>query len=158
MNRVLAPAFYAQSDTKSPTIAGIISFGVNIALAAALVLRFRGSGIALALSVASAVNTAALFYFLKKNPAITLAGTLKSALRYALKLIVFSGAAVIPVMFLSPRLAELFAGKGRIISHGAPLLINALVYAAAGLTLLALTKDRQLMAIMRMIKKNPRRE
>ncbi|MDR0496126.1 MAG: murein biosynthesis integral membrane protein MurJ, partial [Treponema sp.] len=32
MNRVLAPAFYAQSNTKSPTLAGIISFGINMTL------------------------------------------------------------------------------------------------------------------------------
>ena len=152
LNRVLAPAFYAQSDTRSPTLAGIISFGVNMALAAALVFHFRGAGIALALSIASAVNTAALLVFLRKNPAVTLGRTLKSALGYTLKLVLFSALAVIPVLLLSPRLAELFAGKGRIISHGAPLFINALVYAAAGVFLLAVTKDKQFLGILRLFK------
>ena len=41
VNRVLAPAFYAQSNSKSPTLAGIISFGVNMALAALLVFPLR---------------------------------------------------------------------------------------------------------------------
>ncbi|MDR2745989.1 MAG: murein biosynthesis integral membrane protein MurJ, partial [Treponema sp.] len=60
LNRILAPAFYAQSDSRSPTLAGIISFGVNILLASILVRPMRGAGIALALSLASAVNTALL--------------------------------------------------------------------------------------------------
>jgi putative peptidoglycan lipid II flippase len=151
LNRVLAPAFYAQSDTKSPTIAGLISFAVNISLAALLVFRFKGAGIALALSVASAVNTAALLFFLKKNPTVTLGRTLKSTVAYTLKLILFSAAALIPVIFLSPRLSVFFAGRGRVISEGAPLFINALVYATAGIILLAVTKDRQLLSIVRLI-------
>jgi len=72
LNRILAPAFYAQSDTKSPTIAGIMSFAVNICLAAILVKPFRGAGIALALSLASVVNTVVLLVFLRKNPNIAI--------------------------------------------------------------------------------------
>jgi len=153
LNRVLAPAFYAQSDTKSPTLAGLISFGVNIALAALLVFPFRGAGIAFALSFASAVNTAALLVFLKKNPAITLGRSLKSALGYTLKLALFSGIALIPVLFLSPNLTALFIGQSRIISQGAPLAINALVYAGMGITLLALTRDKQFLGIVGLFRK-----
>jgi putative peptidoglycan lipid II flippase len=153
LNRVLAPAFYAQSDTKSPTIAGLISFAVNISLAALLAFRFRGAGIALALSLASAVNTAALLFFLRKNPAITLGRTLRSTLAYALKLILFSLVALVPVLRLSPDLARLFAGKSRVISDGFPLFINALMYAAAGITLLALTRDRQFLGIVRLFRR-----
>jgi putative peptidoglycan lipid II flippase len=153
LNRVLAPAFYAQSDTKSPTLAGIISFGVNIILAALLVIRFKGSGIALALSVASMVNTAALLAFLRKNPDIVVGRTLKSALVYALKLILFSLIALIPVLFLSPVLSEVFAGKGRIISQGAPLAINALIFALLGIALLFASRDRQLRKLLELIKR-----
>jgi putative peptidoglycan lipid II flippase len=46
LNRILAPAFYAQSDSKSPTLAGVISFAVNMALAALLVGPLRGAGVA----------------------------------------------------------------------------------------------------------------
>ena len=153
LNRILAPAFYAQSDTKSPTLAGIISFVVNMCLAAALVVRYKGAGIAGALTVASIINTAALIFFLRKNPAITLSRTLKSALAYMLKLIVFSGLAVIPVLLLTPHITAIFEGKSRFISHGAPLFINAIVYAAVGTILLAVTKDRQLMSIVKMIRR-----
>jgi len=153
LNRVLAPAFYAQSDSKSPTLAGIISFAVNMALAATLAFSFRGAGIAFALSFASAVNTAALLVFLGKNPAITLGVTLKTAIFYALKLVLFSALALVPVLFLSPLLYGLFAGRGRIISQGAPLLINALVYAGTGLVLLAATGDKQFLGVVALIRR-----
>ncbi|MCL2411754.1 MAG: murein biosynthesis integral membrane protein MurJ, partial [Treponema sp.] len=64
LNRILAPAFYAQSDTKSPTIAGLISFAVNIILASILVGPFRGAGIAFSLSFTSLINTVLLLVFL----------------------------------------------------------------------------------------------
>jgi len=151
LNRILAPAFYAQSDTKSPTLAGIISFVVNMILAALLVFRFKGSGIAFALSFASLVNTVALVFFLRKNPAITLGPTIKSVLVYTMKLVLFSGIALVPILFLSPYLENLFAGKNRIISQGAPLIISAIIYAKVGIILLAVSKDRQLMGIMKML-------
>jgi putative peptidoglycan lipid II flippase len=154
LNRVLAPAFYAQSDAKSPTIAGIFSFVVNMALAAVLAFPFKGSGIAFALSFASAVNTAALLFFLRKNRDITLGRTLKSALGYTLKLILFSALALIPLLLLSPGISGLFSGRGRVISYGAPLLLNAVIYAGTGLVLLAVTRDKQLMGIMKIIKGN----
>ena len=153
MNRILAPAFYAQSDTKSPTWAGIISFGVNIVLAAILVSRFRGAGIAFALTIASAVNTAALLVFLRKNPAIAVGGVLKSTLGYTLKLLLFSGLAVIPVLALSPRLVGLFTGYSRLVSHGAPLVINALVFAVAGVTLLLVTRDKQFAVLLNVLRR-----
>ena len=153
LNRILAPAFYAQSDSRSPTLAGIVSFVVNMILAALLCTRFKGAGIAGALSVASAVNTAVLLFFLKKNPAINVGSTIKKALRYVLKLVIFSAIAVIPVLLISPRLYAFFTGKGRIISQGAPLLINASVFAAAGILLLVVTGDKHLMGIVKLITK-----
>jgi putative peptidoglycan lipid II flippase len=152
LNRILAPAFYAQSDSKSPTIAGIISFMTNMILAAVLVRHFRGAGIALALSLASAVNTFALIAFLKKNPNITLAHALGSAIVYILKLSLFSLFAIIPLRFLSPYLLDLFAGKGRIIAYGVPLVINSIVFASLGITLLFVTRDKLFRTLLRMIK------
>ena len=127
-----------------------------MALAALLVSRFKGAGIALALSIASAVNTAALLVFLKKNPSITVGRTLKSSLGYTLKLILFSGIAVVPVLVLSPRIFALFAGRSRVISQGVPLSINALVYAGAGILMLAVTRDKQFMGIMRLFRRQKR--
>jgi putative peptidoglycan lipid II flippase len=153
LNRILAPAFYAQSDSKSPTLAGIISFGVNICLAAVLVRPFRGAGIALALSLASAVNTALLLFFLKKNPHVAVGRALRSALVYTAKLTGFSAAGVVPVLWLSPRLLDFFAGRGRLISQGLPLIISAALYISLGLLLLFLTGDRQIRGIVKLLRK-----
>ncbi|MCL2211912.1 MAG: murein biosynthesis integral membrane protein MurJ [Treponema sp.] len=153
LNRVIAPAFYAQSDTKSPTIAGIISFAVNITLAAVLVGKYKGAGIAFALTIASAVNTVILIIFLGKNPNIKITSVIGPSLLYFLKIIILSVLAVIPVYFLSPVLCALFAGYGRLISNGAPFAINALVYIIIGIALLALVKDQNLKGLIDMIRK-----
>jgi putative peptidoglycan lipid II flippase len=153
LNRILAPAFYAQSDSKSPTLAGIVSFAANMCLAAILAGPLRGAGIALALSAASTINTVLLLAFLGKNPKIAVGRALRSALLYTLKLSLFSGLALIPVLFLSPRLRTLCAGRGRLISHGVPLAINALVFALLGILLLGITRDRQIRGLLRLFKR-----
>jgi len=153
LNRILAPAFYAQSDSRSPTFAGLIAFGVNMALAALLVRPFKGAGIALALTAASGVNTALLLGFLLRNPEIAVARALRSALLYTLKLAGLSLLALIPLHFLYPPLAALFAGQGRLLSLGLPFALSALVYGGTGLLLLLLTRDRAMQSILGMIRK-----
>ena len=151
LNRILAPAFYAQSDTKSPALAGIISFAVNICLAAALVGPFRGAGIAFALSLASAVNTVFLLIFLRRNPNIVIRSAIGSALLYILKLLIFSGLAIIPIIYISPLLLDFFTGSQRIISYGIPLVINMIVYLLLGISMLILVKDKYILSIVNML-------
>jgi putative peptidoglycan lipid II flippase len=154
LNRVLAPAFYAQSDTKSPALAGIISFAVNIVLAAVLVRPFRGAGIAFALSFASAVNTVLLLVFLRRNANVVLGSQeFGAVLIYILKLSIISVLAVIPLRFLSPVLHSFFAGKGRLVSFGAPFAINVIAYAVTGLAMLGLLRDRYIFALVKMFRK-----
>ena len=153
LNRIIAPAFYAQSNTKSPAIAGIVSMLVNICLAAILVRSFRGAGIAFALSFASAVNTIILIVFLGKNPNIDLGAVVRPALLYILKIFILSAAAVIPVYLLSPLLRDIFSGYSRIIAYGAPLLINGMIYLSLGLASLAVVRDQNLAGLINMIKK-----
>jgi putative peptidoglycan lipid II flippase len=150
LNRVLAPAFYAQSDSKSPALAGIIAFGVNIALTALLAGPFKGAGIAFALSAASAVNTALLFAFLRRNPAIAFTRTLTATVLSVVKLSAVSLAALVPLRFLSHHLFRAFSGFPKLVRLGVPLLLCAGVYAALGLLLLALMGDAQVKAIPRM--------
>jgi putative peptidoglycan lipid II flippase len=153
LNRILAPAFYAQSDTKSPTIAGIISFAANMTFAVILVNPYRGAGIAFALSLASAINTVFLLLFLRKNKNITVGSALGSSLLYLLKIIVVSGIAIVPVYFLSQFLQGIFSGNGRIISYGVPLVIDTAVYCLLGIIMLAVLKDKYLLAIINMFRK-----
>jgi putative peptidoglycan lipid II flippase len=154
LNRILAPAFYAQSDTKSPTLAGIISFAVNICLAAILVGPLRGAGIALALSLASLVNTFMLLFFLMKNPNIDINSSFGSILIYILKISVISVLATIPIYFLSPILQTVFTGNRRIISYGVPLIINSIVFCLLGVIMLAIVRDKNLIALIKMFRKN----
>ncbi|MDR0589622.1 MAG: murein biosynthesis integral membrane protein MurJ [Spirochaetaceae bacterium] len=153
LNRILAPAFYAQSNSKSPTLAGLLSFGVNMILAAILAGPLQGAGIALALSLAGAVNTGLLLFFLRRNPQVAVGRALGSVLRYALKVILFSGIAVVPVLWISPRLAARFSGSGRLAAQGIPLGISLLIFMAAGIFLLLITGDKQLRGIIRMFRK-----
>ena len=153
LNRILAPAFYAQSDTKSPTLAGIISLATNVCLAAILVGPLRGAGIALALSLASVVNTVLLLALLKRKPNITLSPAFSSVPLYILKLSVFSALAAVPVYFLSPFLQSFFLGRGRIISYGIPLIINASVFILIGFAMLALAKDQYFNSIINIFRR-----
>jgi putative peptidoglycan lipid II flippase len=148
LNRILAPAFYAQSNSKSPTLAGIISFAVNMLLAALLVGPFRGAGIALALTVASAVNTVLLLAFLGKNPHIALGRALVSTLIYTLKLSLFSVIALIPLRLFTSSLLEQFSGGSRFIACGVPLFINGIIFVLLGIALMLISRDRQFRSIV----------
>jgi putative peptidoglycan lipid II flippase len=103
----------------------------------------------LALSLAGGVNTALLLGFLKKNPHIAVNKALHTAIRYALKLALFSIAAILPVLWLNPRLLGLFAGRSRLFAYGLPFAITALVYSVIGLLLLIAAKDTYIQTILR---------
>jgi putative peptidoglycan lipid II flippase len=142
MNRVIAPAFYACSDTKTPTWAGVVSFGANIVLAVFLVGPMKGPGIALALSVASAVNTLVLVAVLLRRNIPGASRAVFAAGRYFLKMLAFSVLAVAPILFARAELAHVFGRAGsRLVSAGLPLLLDTIVFVVIGIGLLALSKD-----------------
>ncbi len=77
--RVLIAAFYALQDTKTPVKVAIISLGVNVIASLVLMGPMKHAGLALALSVASAVQFGLLAFFLwKKGLFIHAATILKS--------------------------------------------------------------------------------
>jgi putative peptidoglycan lipid II flippase len=142
VNRIIAPAFYAQSDTRSPTISGILSFGVNIALALLLVTPMKGGGIALALSLASAANTIFLVFFLHRNASIDIGMVLHSTILYALKIVVFSLVAIFPVWYLRTQLYAPFAHFNRFVAQGIPLTASFAISGIIFAVLLAVTRDK----------------
>ncbi|MDR1256969.1 MAG: murein biosynthesis integral membrane protein MurJ [Spirochaetaceae bacterium] len=150
LNRVIAPAFYARSDAASPAAAGVFSFAVNIALAALLAGPMRGGGIALALSLSGAANTAALFFLFNRKAGASLVNFLPKTLGYALKITAFSVAAVIPVLFFNRYPAAFLraGGANRLVSFAVPLFIALVIFAATGLALLAVTKDRNIRTLL----------
>lgn len=141
LNRIVSPAFYAQGNTKLPTLAGIISMVADIILSVALSFKWRGAGIAFALSAASLINTALLFVFLKKMQTIDVGSVVKSTALYSIKMILFSAIASVPSYFAHKFFVERFAARGRLIGNGAPLLLTAIIFAACGILLLLVTKD-----------------
>ena len=151
VNRIVSPAFYAQKNTKSPTVAGLINFAVNIALASLLVTNFGGKGIAFALTTASAVNTIILFAFLSKTKDIQVQDLVKSIVTYSLKIILLSIAASASIYFIKDRIIAMFEGHSKLISHGIPVAITGIIFGTAGIILLALTKDSVLKAASRKI-------
>ena len=153
LNRIISPAFYAQGNTKLPTTAGIISFGVNIVLALVLARFMRGNGIALALSVASLFNTIFLFIFMKKMEAIEVGKLLKGTILYALKMCLFSVIAAVPTFFVHKMMTWTFEGHGRIIGFGAPVMISALVFGAVGVLELIVTRDEIISVILKKVRR-----
>ena len=147
VNRITAPAFYAQQDTKSPTVAGLTNFSVNIVLAYLLSKSMGGKGIALALTIASIANMILLFAFLKRNPAIHVSEVLKPAMLYMTRIVLFSAIASVPVYFMKKPVIAAFSGRNRLISQGVPLCITACTFGIAGIILLIVTKDPLIKAI-----------
>ncbi len=141
LNRIIAPAFYAQNDTKSPTIAGIFGVLINIMLAFILVKSMKGGGIALALSAAGLANTIFLFIFLSKIKTIKIKHTILSSFIYMVKIAIFSLIASVPTYLLRPLIITFFNGHNRLISKGGPIIITALLFALIGILELILTKD-----------------
>ncbi|MEL3908121.1 MAG: murein biosynthesis integral membrane protein MurJ [Treponemataceae bacterium] len=144
LTKIVAPAFYAQGDTKHPTIAGVICFAVNMLLASILVKPMVGGGIALALSIASATNALCLFIFLRKNKNLNIKKILSTTFFATIKITIFSIIASLPLLLFSEKIYTLFAGHRRLISEGFPLFINFLIFAFVGVALLFLTGDKLL--------------
>jgi putative peptidoglycan lipid II flippase len=70
---VLTRAYYAQHDTKTPVIIGVIAMGLNIVFSVAFAQSFAQvglmpiGGLALANSLATALEATALFIFMRKR-------------------------------------------------------------------------------------------
>ena len=67
MTRVLAPAFYALKDTKTPVITACISFLVNLFFSIILMGPLKHGGLALATTLSATVNMVLLFWLLRRK-------------------------------------------------------------------------------------------
>lgn len=153
LNRIISPAFYAQGNTKLPTLAGIISFGANIILALILSIFMKGNGIALALSLASLLNTVFLFIFMKKMNSIEVGKVLKGTLLYTLRIIILSVIAAIPTYFIHNLLVTMFSDGGRLLGFGMPVVLSAIVFAIIGVLELIITRDELVKVILKKVKR-----
>lgn len=142
LNRVIAPAFYARSDTKTPTFAGVLSFLVNVILAIALSSPLGGPGIAIALSVSGIANTGLLAYALVHSRVEGLSEVLTSTTKYAISMLAVCLVASIPVLVSRSYILGLFeGGSSRIYSFGIPLLVETILFSLPVLAYLYISKD-----------------
>jgi putative peptidoglycan lipid II flippase len=142
LNRVIAPAFYARSDTRTPTYAGIISFVVNILVAFLLVGVLKGPGLAIALSVASLANTAMLSWSLLRSGVRGLKTAFGRTFAYSGRILLLSLAAGIPVFLLRPHLLPVFASSpSRLIYAGMPFLVETCLFLSLMAGALFLARD-----------------
>ena len=153
MNRVVAPAFYAQGNTKSPTLAGILGLAINMIFALILIKPMSGGGIALALTLGSLANSVLLFVFLKKNKKIDVKAVVGGTILYSIKMAVLSVIAAIPAILVKNATSAFFAGHGRLVEFGGTVVLTAIVFAFAGILLLLITKDPVLASAKNMVLK-----
>lgn len=153
MNRVVAPAFYAQGNTKSPTLAGILGLAINMIFVLILIKPMSGGGIALALTLGSLANSILLFVFLKKNKQIDVKAVVGGTILYSIKMAVLSVIAAIPATLVKNATSAFFAGRGRLVEFGGTVVLTAIVFAFAGILLLLITKDPVLASAKNMVLK-----
>ncbi len=67
MTRVLAPAFYALKDTKTPVYTAFIAFVLNLCLSLVLMGPLKHGGLALASSLSAFCNMLMLLWFLRRK-------------------------------------------------------------------------------------------
>ena len=67
MTRVLAPAFYALGDTRTPVICACLTFLLNLGFSMLLIGPLRHGGLALATSIAALGNMLLLFWLLRRK-------------------------------------------------------------------------------------------
>jgi putative peptidoglycan lipid II flippase len=67
LTRVLAPAFYALKDTKTPVWTAFIAFLLNICFSLALMWPLKHGGLALATTLSACCNMSLLLWFLRRK-------------------------------------------------------------------------------------------
>jgi putative peptidoglycan lipid II flippase len=98
---ILSRGFYATGDTKTPVVFAVVSMLVNVVLAAALVGPLELQGIALALSTATTLEFAMLFFALQRRiPLLTDDHLLRGLWRMALATAVMAVAVIVAVVTL----------------------------------------------------------
>ena len=153
LNRIIAPAFYAQKKPKLAAFAGLVNFGSNILLVLILAKPMGGNGIALALSLASMLNTITLFIFMKNMEAIEVGKLARGTILYAVKMTVLSVIAAVPTFFVHRFVTDYFADYGKLISYGAPILISGIIFAIIGILELVITRDETINIILKKVRK-----
>lgn len=125
----------------------------NMIFAIILVMPMSGNGIALALSLASAINTVFLFIFLGKMHSINIKKVTFDTIIYIFRITALALIAAAPCKLLRPVLLEKFQNYPRLISQGVPIAVLAVIFGLIGVVLLIITKDDMAQALKNKIKR-----
>lgn len=150
--RVLSPAYYACSDSKTPALCGIASFAVNIALALLLARRFQGSGIAFSLSASSVCNMLLLFIFLCRVAPVGTSALCKKLLAYFVKIALLCAIDFLPTFLLKNTLCSTITSVSRLQLALCIVLPCFLCFTTVGIVLLLLTKDSMIEILLSKIR------
>jgi peptidoglycan biosynthesis protein MviN/MurJ (putative lipid II flippase) len=128
---VLARAFYAGKDTRTPVMAAILSVVVNVVVSVATVGTLGLSGLALGIALGAWVEAGVLITLLwQRTPGIPLDSLGRAALEFALGS-TLAGVAAVLVVRLSEGLVGSDPGKlAYILQAGAATTAAVLVYLA----------------------------
>jgi putative peptidoglycan lipid II flippase len=120
----------------------VLSFVVNMLLAAFLVGPFSGGGIAASLSIASAANTVILVWFLRRNGIPGVQAIILPCLGYAAKIAAVSVVVAGGLYLSKPFLLAPFAALSPRLGSLAFLAVGSVLFALAGFALLWVTGDQ----------------
>lgn len=147
VTRILFPAFFAQEDTVSPTIAGVASVIVNIVVALLLVDSMKGGGIALASTVSAFVSALILVLLLRRGGKIDLK-KIGESLLYSVRFLIISFVCIVPVYFLKDHIYKYFtrfsnvsALSRKIVAEFLPFSVVTAVFGVVLITILVVMKD-----------------
>lgn len=147
--RIVAPAFYALQDTKTPVKIAILALLVNIVLNLALMRPLKHGGLALATSLSSMLNLSMLIWLLRRRLGrIGFRGILRSHLRVVLaSLIIIVWGIFVTQQTLWETKAHWFEKGalltgGILLSMGGYFLIHALLKTEEFFFLMGLIKDK----------------
>ena len=123
---VLARAFYALGDTRTPMRIGVFCLALNLLLSCALVWRYKQGGLGIANSCTSALNAGLLLYALRRKLTNLDLQTLCAALPALLLATAIAGA----LAWWSGRAWETGLGHGRILLKLGAVFVPAAAAAA----------------------------
>ena len=95
--KILAPAFYAQQNIKTPVKIAIFTLFCTQAMNLLFIGYLQHAGLALAIGLAACINAGLLFYFLKKEKLFILN---KGWLKFLTKIVIALGLMIICLFFL----------------------------------------------------------
>jgi len=146
--RILVPVYYSLGMTRVPVTISFVTIGVNVALNIALMGPLKHTGLALATSIASVLNFALLFHYLRRRIG-PIGGRLlaRSAARIFLAAALAAGAGYLTA-FMTERAIGLNSVLERVLVTFGGLVVAAVVYLSAAIAL-RIEEAAPLFALMR---------